>query len=97
MLLAQNSLFLSCLCAMGLGGIWLGLKQRSLARASFSACFYFLLLPATLYLLRPMRPARITFLLVTAYCAIVIVMHLKLGRLAQGGDSVQRLLRRPER
>jgi hypothetical protein len=94
-LLAQNSLFLSGLCAMGVTGIWLGLKQRSLARASFSACFYFLLLPASLYVL-PTSPARITVILVIAYCAIAAVMHLKLGRLVQGGDSVQRLLRRPE-
>jgi hypothetical protein len=96
MLLAQNSLFLSGLCAMGVTGIWLGLKQRSLARASFSACFYFLLLPASLYVLRPASPARITVLLVIAYCAIAVLMHCKLGRLVRGGDSVQPLLRRPE-
>jgi hypothetical protein len=95
-LLAQNSLFLSGLTAMGLAGIWLGLKQRSLTRASLSACFYFLLLPATLYILRPMSPAHITVLLVSACCAIVLVMHRKLARLVQGGESVQRLLRRPE-
>jgi hypothetical protein len=95
-LLAQNSLFLSGLCAMGVTGIWLGLKQRSLARASFSACFYFLLLPALLYVLRPMSTAHITVVLVIAYCAIAVVIHLRLGRLVQGGDSVQPLLRRPE-
>ena len=96
LLLAQNSLFLSGLCAMGVTGIWLGLKQRSLARASFSTFFYFLLLPASLYVLRPTSPARITLVLVIAYCAIAVVMHRKLGRQVQGGDSLQRLLRRPE-
>jgi hypothetical protein len=96
MLLAQNSLFLSGLCAMGVTGIWLGLKQRSLARASFSACFYFLVLPASLYVLRPTSTAPITVVLVIAYCAVAVVMHCKLGRLVQGGDSVQPLLRRPE-
>jgi hypothetical protein len=93
LLLAQNSLFLSGLCAMGVTGVWLGLKQRSLARASFSAFFYFLLLPASLYVLRPMSPADITLVLVIAYCAIAVVMGLKLDRLVRGGDSVQRLLR----
>jgi len=96
LLLAQNSLFLSGLCAMGVTGIWLGLKQRSLARASFSTFFYFLLLPASLYVVRPTSPARITMVLVIAYCAIAVVMHRKLGRQAQGGDSLQRLMRRPE-
>ena len=97
MLLAQNSLFLAGLCAMGVTGIWLGLKQRSLARASFSACFYFLVLPASLYVLIPTSAADITMVLVIAYCAVGVVMHRKLGRLVQGGDSVQPLLRRPER
>jgi hypothetical protein len=95
-LLAQNSLFLSGLCAMGVTGIWLGLKQRSLARASFSACLYFLILPASLYVLRPTSTALITLVLVIAYCAVTVVMHRKLGRLVQGGDSVQPLLRRAE-
>jgi hypothetical protein len=96
LLLAQNSLFLSGLCAMGVTGIWLGLKQRSLARASFSTFFYFLLLPASLYVLQPTSPARITLVLMIAYCAIAVVMHRILRRQVQGGDSVQRLLRRPE-
>jgi uncharacterized membrane protein len=96
LLLAQNSLFLSGLCAMGVTGIWLGLKQRSLARASFSACFYFLLLPASLYVLQPTSPARITVVLVIAFCAVAVGMHRKLGRQLQGGDSMQGLLRRPE-
>jgi hypothetical protein len=96
LLLAQNSLFLSGLCAMGVTGIWLGLKQRSLARASFSAFFYFLLLPASLYVLQPMSPARITLVLILAYCTIAVVMHRILGCLVQGGDRVQLLLRRPE-
>jgi hypothetical protein len=96
MLLAQNSLFLSGLCAMGVTGIWLGLKQRSLSRASFSACFFFLILPASLYVLRLTSPELITVGLVLAYCAIAVVMHRRLRRLVQGGDSVQTLLRRPE-
>jgi hypothetical protein len=95
-LLAQNSLFLSGLCAMGVTGIWLGLKQRSLSRASFSACFYFLVLPVSLYVLRPTSAAPITVVLLIVYCAVAVVMHRKLGRLVQGGDSVQPLLRRPE-
>ena len=94
-LVAQNSLLLSGLCAMGVTGIWLGLKQRSLTRASFSAFFYFLLLPASLYVLWPTSPGRVTQILVIAYCAIAVVMHRKLGSLVRG-DSVQRLLRRPE-
>jgi hypothetical protein len=96
MLLAQNGLFLSGLCAMGVTGIWLGLKQRSLSRASFSACFYFLILPGSLYVLRPTSAALITVILVLAYCAVAVVMHRKLAHLVQGGDSVQPLLRRPE-
>ena len=41
LLLAQNSVFLSGLCAMGVTGVWLGLKQRSLTRASFKSGFLF--------------------------------------------------------
>jgi len=96
LLLAQNGLFLSGLCAMGVTGIWLGLKQRSLVRASLSTFLYFLLLPASLYVLAPISPARITLVLVIAYCAIAFVMHRKLRRQIQGGDSVQQLLRRVE-
>jgi hypothetical protein len=95
-LLAQNSLFLSGLCAMGVTGIWLGLKQQSLARASLSACFYLLLVPLSLYVLRPTSPARTTVVLVIAYCVIAIVMHRKLGRQVRDGDGLQRLWRRPE-
>jgi len=75
LLLAQNTLFLTGLCAMGVTGIWLGLKQRSLARASFSAFFFFLLLPASLYVLWPTSSARITLIIVLAYCASAVVMH----------------------
>lgn len=96
LLLAQNGLFLSGLCAMGVTGIWLGLKQRSLVRASLSTFLYFLLLPASLYVLAPISPARITLVLVIAYCATAFVMHRKLRRQIQGGDSVQQLLRRVE-
>jgi hypothetical protein len=95
-LMAQNSLFLSGLCAMGVTGTLLGLKQRSLTRASFSSCFYFMVLPASLYILRPASPARITIFLVIAYCAIAVVMHQILSRLIEDGESVQRLWRRPE-
>lgn len=95
-LLAQNIVFLSGLCAMGVTGIWLGLKQRSLSRASFSSCFLFLVLPAALYIVEPTSAALITVFLVLAYCAVSAVMHRKLSRLIQGGDSVQPLLRRPE-
>lgn len=95
-LLAQNSLFLAGLCAMGVTGIWLGLRQRSLARASLSTCFFLLLLPLSLYVLGPTSPARITVVLVIAYCAIAIVMHRKLGRLVRGGDSMLQLFRRSE-
>lgn len=95
-LLAQNGLFLSGLCAMGVTGIWLGLRQRSLARASLSACFFLLILPVSLYILKPTSPARITIILVIAYCAIAIVMHGKLGRLVRGGDSLLPLFRRSE-
>jgi hypothetical protein len=95
-LLAQNSLFLSGLCAMGVTGIWLGLKQRSLARASFSSCFYFLVLPASLYVFEPTNTTYVTVALVIAFCAVAVVMHHQLSRLVQGGDSVQPLLRRRE-
>ncbi|HEX5221618.1 MAG TPA: hypothetical protein VFZ59_18785 [Verrucomicrobiae bacterium] len=95
-LLAQNSLFLSGLCAMGVTGIWLGLKQRSLARASLSVSFFLLLLPLSLYVLKPTSPARITVILVIAYCAIAIPMHLKLRRLLRSGDSMLLLFRRAE-
>jgi hypothetical protein len=93
---AQNCLFLSGLFAMGLTGIWLGLKQRSLTRASFSACFYLLVLPLSLYILKPMTPASITVILVIAYGAVALVMHHKLGRLVQGGDGMQPLLRQSD-
>jgi hypothetical protein len=96
-LLAQNSLFLAGLCAMAVTGIWLGLKQRSLPQASFSTFFYFVLLPASLYVLWPTSPGRVTLVLVIAYCAVAIVMHRKLTRLLRNGDSVQRLFRRTER
>ena len=96
LLLAQNSVFLSGLCAMGVTGVWLGLKQRSLTRASLSLVFYFLLLPASLYLLWSREPMSVTFLLVSAYCAIAVLMARRLNRVTQGGDGLQRLLRRGE-
>ncbi len=94
-LLAQDGLLLSGLCAMGVTGIWLGLRQRSLSRASFSSFFYFIVLPASLYVIRPMSPGHITLLLVFAYCAIAVIMHRKLRRDIRG-ESVQRLMHRPE-
>jgi hypothetical protein len=57
---------------------------------------YLLLLPASLYVLRPTSTAPITVVLVIAYCAIAVAMHRKLGRLVRCGDSVQPLLRWPE-
>lgn len=95
MLLAQNSLFLSCLGAMGVTGVWLGLRQRSLSRASLSVCFCFLFLPALLYALQPMNPTLITLALVMSYSAIALVMHRKLGRLVRS-DGMLPLLRRSE-
>jgi len=92
----RQGTFLGGLCAVGVTGIWLGLKQRSLSRASLSGCFYFLLLPASLYILRPMSPVSITVVFEPTEFAIAILMHRKLGRLVQGGDTVQRLLRRAE-
>ena len=65
-------------------------------RATLSACFYLLLVPLSLYVLGPTSPARITVVLVIAYCAIAIVMHRKLGRLVRGGDSMLPLMRRSE-
>jgi hypothetical protein len=53
-------------------------------------------LPATLYVLRPTSAARITVVIVIVYCAIAVLMQRKLGRLVQGGDSVQPLLGRSE-
>ena len=96
LLLVQNSVFLSGLCAMGVAGIWLGLKQRSLARASFSSAFCFLLLPASLYVLWPTSGMRISLVLLVAYCSVAVLMGCKLSRLVQGGDSMQRLLGRRE-
>ena len=51
-------------------------------------CLLLLLLPASFHALRIASPARITVLLVLAYWAIAVVMHRKLGRLVQGGDTV---------
>jgi len=96
LLLAQNSVFLSGLCAMGVTGVWLGLKQRSLTRASLSLVFYFLLLPASLYLFWPSNPVLVTLLLVSAYCATAVLMGRILNRVIQDGDGLQRLLRRGE-
>jgi hypothetical protein len=94
LLLAQNSLFLSGLCAMGMTGVWLGLKQRSLTRASISLVFYLLLLPALLYLFWPTRPGLVTVVLVLAYCAITLLMHRKLTLMLERADGLQWLLRR---
>jgi hypothetical protein len=88
LLLAQNSLFLSGLCAMGTTGMWLGLKQRSLTRSSISLVCYFLLLPALLYLVCPGRPVQVTIALVVANCAIAVVMRVVLTRVVRGGDRL---------
>jgi hypothetical protein len=94
LLLAQNSLFLSGLCAMGMAGVWLGLKQRSLTRASISLVFYLLLLPALPYLFWPTRPGLVTAVLVLAYCAIALLMHLKLSQMVERADGLLWPLRR---
>jgi len=91
MLLAHDGCFLSGLCAMGVAGIWLGLKQRSLTRASLRVTFYFLILPAIVYVVEPASPALITVVLIIVYLAIAALMHRMLSRLADGGDAVQRL------
>jgi len=96
LLLAQNSLFLAGLCALGQTGVWLGLKQRSLTRASISLVFYLLLLPASLYLCWPSRPELVTVVLVLAYCAIALLMHRKLTRMLECADGLQWPLRRGE-
>jgi hypothetical protein len=89
LLLAENSLFLSGLWAMGVTGVWLGLKQRSLTKASISLVFYFLLLPALPYLLWPNQPVNVTIALVVAYCAVAVLMRHRLTRVVQGGDGLQ--------
>ena len=96
LLLAQNSLLLSSLCATGAAGIWLGLKQRSLARASFSVVFYFMVLPGFLYLLWPAGQGLFTLTLTIIYCASAMLIARRLSRLVQGGDSLHRLLRSGE-
>jgi hypothetical protein len=93
LLLAQNSLFLSGLCAMAMTGVWLGLKQRSLTRASISLVFYLLLLPALLYLFWPTRAGLVTVVLVLAYCAIALLMHRKLTLMLEHADGLERPLR----
>ena len=94
LLLAQNSLFLAGLCALGQTGIWLGLKQRSLTRASISLVFYLLLLPALLYLCWPSRPGLVTVVLVLGYCAIALLMHRRLTFALERPDRLHWLLRR---
>jgi hypothetical protein len=74
---------------MGVSGVWLGLKQRSLTKASISLAFYFLLLPAVPYLLWSNQPVRVTIALVFAYSAIAVLMRRKLTRVVQGGDGLQ--------
>jgi hypothetical protein len=96
LLLAQNSLFLAGLCALGKTGIWLGLKQRSLTRASLSLVFYLLLLPALLYVCWPSRPGLVTVVLVLAYGAITLLMHRKLTRMLERADGLPGPRRRGE-
>jgi hypothetical protein len=93
LLLAQNSLFLSGLCAMGISGVWLGLKLRSLTRASISLAFYLLLLPSLLYLFWPTRSGFVTVILVLAYCTIALLMHRKLTLMFERADGLQWALR----
>ena len=96
LLLAQNSLFLAGLCALGVTGVWLGLKQRSLTRASLSLVFYLLILPALLYFFWPTRPGLVTLLLVLAYGAIALLMRRALTHLVERADGLQGPLRRGE-
>ena len=96
LLLAQNSQFLAGLCALGVTGVWLGLKQRSLTRASLSLVFYLLILPALLYFFWPTRPGLVTLLLVLAYGAIALLMRRALTHLVERADGLQGPLRRGE-
>ena len=86
-LLVQNSLFLSGLWAMGNTGIWLGLKQRSLTRASVSLVFFLLVLPALLYNFCPahgvVRVGLVLAVLVPAYCLTALLMRRSLNRLVE--------------
>jgi hypothetical protein len=95
-LVAQNSVFLSGLCAMAVTGVWLGLKQRSLTQASLSLAFCFLLVPALLYLFWPRHPWLVSLFLVSACWIIAVLLRRRLNRVIQGGDGLQRLLRRRE-
>jgi hypothetical protein len=94
LLLGINSFFLPALLAMASTGIWLGIKQRSLARASFSTVAYLVLLPGALCLIQAGSPGILLVGLAIAYGAVALVMHQKLRQLAQGGDQLQRLLQR---
>lgn len=96
LLLVQNSLFLSGLCALGTTGIWLGLKQRSLTRASLSLIFYLLLLPGLLYFFWPAEAGRVTLFLVVAYGAVAVLMRWRLARVVQCGEGLPGTRRRGE-
>ena len=78
---------------MGTTGIWLGLKQRSLTRASISLVFYLLLLPASLYLICRNQPVQVTIVLVITYCAIAFLMRGALTRVVKDGEGLQSRLR----
>jgi hypothetical protein len=93
-LLAVNVFFLPALLAMASTGIWLGIKQRSLARASFSTVAYLVLLPGALCLFQAASPGVLLVGLAIAYSAVALVMRQKLRQLIQGGEQLQRLLRR---
>jgi hypothetical protein len=95
LLLGVNSLFLPALLAMAPTGIWLGIKQRSLARASYSTVAYLLFLPGAICLSQPVSPGILVAGLVIAYGAVALVMRRKVRNLIQGGDQLQRLLARP--
>ena len=91
LLVGINSFFLPALMAMAPTGIWLGIKQRSLAQASFSAVACLVLLPGAIYASQPLHPASLLVCLAIAYCAVALVMRRKLRNLFQGGDQLQRL------
>ncbi len=92
-LLAVNVFFLPALLAMASTGIWLGIKQRSLARASFSTAAYLVFLPGTLFVFEPISRGILLVGMAIVYGVVALVMRQKLRDLIRGGDQLQRLLR----
>ena len=92
-LLVHNGLFLSALLAMAPTGIWLGIKLRSLAKASFSTVAYLVLLPGALYVFQPIERHLLLAGLILVYGTVALVMHRRVKDLIQGGDRLQRIFR----